>query len=368
MIILFISHLTTNIAAGMSWSVPACADAQSLIDNVLWVNATNGSMDHWQRVGCYHPISEFGGKLKLECLPNPFNSPDFVVIEGFYYLEDWRLSVGLRKKRIPYIIVPRGSLTKQALHNHAWLKKWIAHRLFFDSYIKNAAAIQFLTRQEADDSIERYNTTPYFIVPNGFNTPEKVKESFSSNGIKASFIGRLDMYHKGIDLLLEAISLVHEYLADANFHLMIYGPRRYDYYKIEEEIVKRNISDVVAIHNEVGGNEKKDVLLNSDLFVMTSRFEGHPMGLIEALSYGVPCMVTPGTNMAEEVFNADAGWCCEGSVLSIKDCLIEIVHNKSLLSTKGRNASLLSKNYQWSVLAKKFHVELERLNSICKNK
>ena len=38
-----------------------------------------------------------------------------------------------------------------------------------------------------------------------------------------------------------------------------------------------------------------------DLFIHTFRFEGHPIAVLEALSYGIPCLLTPGTNMAGEV-------------------------------------------------------------------
>lgn len=353
--ILYISHLSTNIAAGLNWSVPASVQAQSKIDDVLWVNMTDVIMPHWEEVDVFHNVSDYDGKLRsLDCLPRPFNRPDVVVFEGFYYLDDVRIARMLRNLRIPYVIIPRGSLTRLALHNHAWLKKLIAHLLFFDSYVKHAKAIQYLTMQEARDSIGRFHT-PYFIIPNGFNAPEITKTSYSIDGIKAVFIGRLDMFHKGIDLLLDAFTKLHTQLRDAGFSLDIYGPRRYDYDLIEQEIITRGLTDVVAIHNEISGKEKERVLLGADVFLMASRFEGHPMGLIEALAYGLPCMVTPGTNMLEEIRSADAGWTCEGTVDGISRTLVQIINEKGLYALKGEKGRELSLAYNWSVLAEKFH-------------
>ena len=355
MVLLYISHLSTNIAAGLNWSVPASVAAQSKIDDVLWVNMTDRLMPHWTEIKAHHNIREYGGELKsLDCLPAPFNHPDIVVFEGFYYLDDVRIAKMLRKKRVPYIIIPRGSLTRLALHNHAWLKKWVAHLLYFDSFVKHAVAIQYLTKQEADDSTGRFKT-PFFIVPNGVSMPPKQKECFSKNGINASFIGRLDMFHKGIDLLLDALSSLHETLSSASFHLNIYGPRRYDFYKIQEEIERRGISDIASIHDEITGKEKEVVLMNTDLFIMTSRFEGHPMGLIEALAYGLPCFVTPGTNMYEEIKRSNAGWTCQGNVEGIRNTLLEVLDQKGLLVQKGNNARQLSMQYDWDKLAEKFH-------------
>lgn len=359
--ILYISHLSTNIAAGLNWSVPASVNAQSKIDNVLWVNMTDRLMSHWTEVKAHHNIREYGGELKsLDCLPAPFNHPDVVVFEGFYYMDDARIGKMLRKKKVPYIIIPRSSLTRLALRNHAWFKKWVAHQLYFNSLVKHAVAIQYLTRQEADDSIGRFKT-PYFIVPNGFSTPQEQKSNFSKDGLTVSFIGRLDMFQKGLDLLLDALTELHQELAVAKFYLNIYGPRRYDFYKIKEEIEKRGIADIVSLNDEVGGEEKKNVLMNTDLFVMTSRFEGHPMGLVEALAYGLPCLVTPGSNMFEEISSTNAGWTCQGTVKDIKNTVMEVLAQKDMLVQKGMNARQLSLKYDWDKLAEKFHDEVSRI-------
>ena len=359
--ILYISHLNTNIASGLNWSVPASVSAQSKIDEVLWVNMTDVVMPHWKQVDAYHNVTEYGGKLNtLDSLPDPFKRPDIVVFEGFYNMEDVRIARMLRKQKIPYMVIPRGSLTNEALHNHAWLKKWFAHKLFFDSFVKQAIAIQYLTRKEADDSINRFHT-PYFIIPNGFNIPKERKCEFSKEGVRAVFIGRLDIFHKGLDLLFDAVSEIKDKLITLNFHLDIYGPYRDDYEKIRNIIKERNISSIVSLCGGVDGEAKKDALLNSDLFVMTSRFEGHPMGLIEALAYGLPCFVTPGSNMLEEIKSFDAGWTCGLSVESIKEILEKAVREKHNYEKKGKNAQMLAQQYNWSDIAFRFHQEVKSM-------
>lgn len=358
--ILYISHLSTNIAAGMNWSVPASIKAQEKIDDVLWINTTDVIMPHWKETKAYRNLKDLGGKLSLPAFPEPFDKPDVVVFEGIYFKEYIGFSKELRRKHIPYVIIPRGSMTYQAMHNHAWLKKWIAHKIWFDGFINHAWRIQYLTQQEADDSTKLFKT-PYFIVPNGFDTPSVVKTSFCSEGIKAIFIGRLDIYHKGIDLLLDAITEAHKELKDSGFSLNIYGPHRYDYENIKNEIETRGITDIASVNGEISGKEKEQAILDSDLFIMTSRFEGHPMGLIEALAYGLPCLVTPGTNMLEEVKKADAGWVCEGNVESIKDILIKVIVDKNKYDFKSLHAIELAKMYNWNNLAEDFHKELMKL-------
>lgn len=361
--ILYITNLSTNIAAGLNWSVPATVNAQSEIDNVFWLNLSNVVMDHWKDVKAFHNISEFGNDLTIENLPSPFDNPDVVVFEGFYHPKDPKLAKKLRKKGIPYIITPRGSFTRQGQRLggvRKRLKKLIANILIFKPYARKALAIQYLTRAEQKDSTGNWNKRS-FVVPNGFKTPSESKEEFTKNGIKALFIGRLDKYHKGLDVLLEAIHTDYQFLKKHNFSLQIYGPQRYDYLELSEFIAKHNLTDVVTLNGEITGDDKKRALLSSDLFVLTSRFEGHPMGLVEAIAYGLPSLVTPGSNMGEEIRHNDCGWVCEPTSESIAKTLKIIIQNNSLLPTKGKNSLRLSESYGWERIAKDFHENVHKL-------
>lgn len=352
--ILYISHLSYNIASGLNWSVPASVEAQADIDNVLWIETTNVLMPHWKETSSFHNLSEYGDELHLDIIPDEYRRPDVVIFEGLYFKEYLKFAKELRKEKIPYIIVPRSSMTKQAMHNHAWLKKWFAHKLYFNKFIKGAWRIQYLTQQEADDSTKMFKT-PYFIVPNGFNTPDVKKDSFCSKGIQAIFIGRLDMYQKGLDILLDAITEAHKELKEDGFFLNIYGPHKYDYEKIKNEIEKREINDIASVNDEISGKEKEKAILGSDIFIMTSRFEGHPMGMIEALAYGLPCIATPGTNMADVIMEYDAGWICDADKHSIKDVLLVAISEKDRYNGKSANALKLAKQYDWEKLAEDLH-------------
>ena len=351
--ILYVAHFSTNIAAGPNWSVPARVEAQSKYDNVLLLNTTNVMMDHWKKVAAFHNLDEYGD-LHLNNLPDPFSRPDIVVFEGFNFIEHVKFARELKKEGVPYIITPRGAMTYEAQHNHAWLKKTIARWLFLGSYVKEALAIQYLTNSERDSSLKMFKKN-CFVLPNGYNEPKTIKKNFSNFGIKSVFIGRLDMHHKGIDLLLNAIASIKQLLNKAGFSLDIYGPKRYDYYKIEKRINELDIECVVKLHDEVSGIEKEKLLLSSDLYVMTSRFEGLPMGLLEAFAYGLPCFITKGTNMKEQVEQYDAGWTCVGTENDIKGELIRIMEEKSFFPQKGSNALSLSQCYHWDKIALKFH-------------
>jgi len=355
--ILYFSNLSTNVAAGLNWSVPATIEAQSVIDNVFWVNLTNTEMPHWKKVKAFHNANEFCERgFDIDKLPVPFNRPDVAVFEGFYQPNAPKIAKKLLKLGIPYIITPRGSLTFQAQHNSLIkrLKKSIANFFIFKPFTKNAIALQYLTVAEQNDSGDKWNRTS-FVVPNGFHIPDLKKQKFSSNGLKAVFIGRMDLYHKGLDILLEACNQEREFLSSEGFKLYIHGPQSYDYEKIKNYILQNKLESFVILKDEVTGKDKEVALIDADIFILTSRFEGHPMGLIEALAYGLPSLVTPGSNMGDVISNYNAGWLAEPTAQSIAEKLKSIIENINQLPSKSDNARRLSFNYDWSVIATSFH-------------
>lgn len=351
--VLVISHLFNDVASGPSWSVPAYVDSLSKHDEVLWINTIEDFMPHWGNVRSYHKLSEFG-HLRLKNMPEVFQKPDIVVFQGFNFIEQPLFAYELRSEHIPYIIVPRGSLTYKAINNHAKYKKWIAHKLLLNRFVHKASSIQYLTKEEYEDSGTKWNKN-YFVLSNGFSN-NIVKERFSKNSIKGIFIGRLDLYHKGIDNLLNAVEIVANEMRKSNFTISFYGPYKYDYTKIEEFIKSKNLSDILSIHGPISGKEKTEALLNSDLFFLTSRFEGHPMGLIEALSYGLPAFVTHGSNMLNEIRDTNSGWVIEhNNKEEIANALLAVIEKTEDLYSKGQNARELSLRYDWTNLAEKLH-------------
>ena len=347
--ILYLSHLGGAAYAGPTYSVPKQIEAQSKIDNVFWYNAVSKSPEEWKKYEYYHDLNDYPGE-SIYKLPEPFNHPDLIVVELFYNMTKSRFLRELVRGKIPYVIIPRGELTRQAQKRKS-LKKRIANLLICKKYAKRAAAIQYLTEQEYRDSGDSWNKKA-IIIPNGITMPESVKTSFTENGIKCVSIGRLEPYQKGLDLLIGACSQIKSELINANCTIDIYGPdvdgKRSE---LEESVRSNGLEDIIYFHDAVYGADKEKVLLEHDVFVIPSRFEGHPMALIEAMSYGLPCIATTGSNIRKEIEQYNAGWTAQNSVDDVNKALLDMIKSASQISQKGFAAGILAQEFEWNTIA-----------------
>ena len=358
--ILFISNLTGNLFAGPNNSVPAQITAQSKIDNVFWYNINHNRRTEWVDLHCY-TLDDFPTG-RLSDLPEPFNHPDIVVVEEFYCYPFSKIIYDIQKASIPYIIIPRSELTQKAQKKNRF-KKIIGNILYFKAFAKKAAAIMYLSEKEQEESCKQWRNKS-FIIPNGTQHRDYCKKEYMSSRINAVYIGRYEKYQKGLDLLINSIVETQELLRKVGFVLTMYGVNQGNTVQyLESEINQNGISDLISINDCVYGAEKDEVLTKADVFVLTSRFEGMPMGLIEALAYGLPAIATTGTNMAEEISQYKAGWTSDNSETGVINAIKQMIDakEKGEFEIYSRAAYTMAMSYSWDNIAKQTHIRLESI-------
>lgn len=348
--VLHIGYADDDGTSGVSVAIPKMVKAQSDYANVLFLNLYNSKKtDNTVFYSQYNTISK---------LPIPFSNPDIVVFHELYRSAFLKLYKECVNKKIPYVIIPHGGLTEQAQKKKRY-KKIPANILFFNSYFEHADAIQYLSINEMKESIIKKN---YYILGNGMPTISREKRALNDS-TRIVFIGRYDIYFKGLDILLQAIKLVKNDLREKKIVIELYGRGiQSDEEQLRKYIQEYGLQDVVKMKGPIFGGEKIHLLLDADYFIQTSRSEGQPLGVLEALSLGVPVIVTPGTTMKNSVIEYDMGFTCELEAKDIGEKII-LAHNmKKRFGEMSEHALMFIKNnYDEHVIAEKAIEELKKI-------
>lgn len=134
---------------------------------------------------------------------------------------------------------------------------------------------------ERDSNYVKYDTKTY-IIPNFISQiPTEKSDLMHKNVIS---VGRLDVNKNFKDQIL-AWTEVQKQHPDWQLHIFGDGVERDN---LESLVHNLNLDDVVHFHGNVPNID--DYYLKSSIMLFTSRAEGFGMVLVEASSYGIPCV------------------------------------------------------------------------------
>ena len=197
--------------------------------------------------------------------------------------------------------------------------------------------------------IKKYNIVKgkIFVVPNYVDysifKPIKVNKNYD-----ISYVGR-GSEEKNVMLILNTLlSLKKEGLSLRV--LMIGSCSRKDTLR---DFSKRNKLDVEWMGSIP--NEKLPYYLNqSKIFILPSRYEGHPKALLEAMSCGLACIGTNVEGIRNVIKNMDNGLLSKSNIKDLSHNIKLLISNKKLRKTIGKKAREYVKiNFSFKDLTKK---------------
>lgn len=270
-------------------------------------------------------------------------------IHGGWIPVFYSISKILHSQQINFVFTPHGAYNTIAMKRNFWIKKLYFH-LFEKTVLKNSKKIHNIGQSENDGLSVFYKNNKSVLLPYGFENNIK-PEAYSTKNkdIVFGFIGRLDIYTKGLDTLLVAFEKVITQFPTAK--LWIVGDSK-EKRKLEALIIKHKLSENVILFGSQFGEEKNNLLKKMDVFVHPSRNEGLPTSVIEAASFGKPCVVSNATNINELIESYNAGKSIsEQNSNELRDVLIEMIEvwqNRKEYEIMSKNAiNLVEESFNW---------------------
>lgn len=277
--------------------------------------------------------------------------PDVVIFHSMFHPCYIGFSKILIRLEIPYLSQLHGGLSVEN-YKKSRFKKWIALKMFFNTFFKNARFIIYLNNGEYNNSIVKKINPNKLIIPNGCSKLYSIeKKNKASSPVDFIYMGRIDITHKGNDILVNALKALKD--CKLNFHVSVYANPNDPDMPVFLDMIK-DLESIISYEGFVYGQDKYIRMQKADIFILTSRYEGMPMGVLEALSYGIPCIVTPGTNMADVISQHKAGWVSDLDAEKIAETIKIAIDEYTSSPVKFRNSALkLSLDYDWAYIAEK---------------
>jgi glycosyltransferase involved in cell wall biosynthesis len=194
------------------------------------------------------------------------------------------------------------------------------------------------------------------VIPNGIGE-ELLSMALPdpSSGSYGLFLGRLATDHKGLDLLLEGLQNMVAMSGVANAVIVLAGPDcRGNAAALAGMSQRLGLEGNLRFEGPVYGTDKLRLIAGARFFIHTSRWEGLPLGVLEAMALKRPVLITPETNLAPFVTEAGAGWVTSGSPREIGHALLQAfsISNDALDQIGHRAQKLVREEFSWSAIAK----------------
>lgn len=220
----------------------------------------------------------------------------------------------------------------------------------------------------SDISRLREGKADYFVNNHEYFVPfigEISKEVQSRKYCRGGKINILDVGkyrdYKNHFLLVDAISLIKN---KKDLNVTIIGEVSKDdekkyYYSLMEYIKKKNLIDIINLEKNIEYSEMKQVYLNNDVFVLTSKMEVASIAVIEAMANGLVTISTDANGTASYIKEGECGYLFK--TMDAKDLALkieQIISNKNKIRKFGMNAyNNINNNYTFE----QYYIELNKV-------
>lgn len=230
---------------------------------------------------------------------------------------------------------------------------WLAYYVFgytpvaISDTVKKSIEHDYKLRAEKIETIYNFVETDKYFV----------KERRLKNTFDLVSFGRLTE-QKNQKMMIRAVSTLVERYPNIRLHIYGDGELKQELQsfigelKLERNVILEGITDEVA---------KK--LGESDIFLLSSLYEGLPISVLEAMSAGLPVVSTKAGGVVDVIKDDENGFLIEqGDIGGFANAVEKLITDKNLYNKMSENSIKLSKKYDKSECIKQYEALFAKKN------
>lgn len=223
---------------------------------------------------------------------------------------------------------------------------------YINALVKSCKKLDYVVNvsMELCKYYKKYLGDNSIYIPNCLDSiPSKLSKLDSKNIIA---VGRLSK-EKGFDDLLRLFKKISMKYQDWRLNIIGDGMEKNNLLKLTKEL---KLGDKVIFHGYQNKEYINELLMDSSIYVMTSHTESFGLVLIEAMSFGIPCVAYDSAQGANEIITNEV----DGYLIKNRNeeeminRITQMIDDEKLRNKIGKNARQKSKNFSGKVVLEKW--------------
>ena len=298
--------------------------------------------------------NEYGvGSLRgLNGILTSLPKPDLVVLHQIYTFSTLLGYIYAKRYGIPYVVKPHGSLTKYH-ESDSKLIKTLAKWILISRILREADAIIVTCESERADLNPHLQAKAYQLnygaVVN--RSVDKALRTLPKNGrrLRIVFSGRFDK-KKNLPLVIQAMPQILDKYPDLILDIAGSGTTN-EVKKLQSLISSLKLESSIQFHGWIDSSKMRELFAGAKLLVLPSENENFAIVVAEALSAGVPCVVSKFVGSADIVAKHHAGEVIHDlTPISVANGIMKVLQGDEI---KYRDAAFeaVENSLDWSKIA-----------------
>jgi glycosyltransferase involved in cell wall biosynthesis len=287
---------------------------------------------------------------------------DLVHVHGLYRFPMTAAAWLARRRGVPYLIRPHGSLDPYVyVRGHSPRMKRIHERLLDYRILRGAAAVHYTTQEELEHARRLGLGERGVVVPNGLDLSRYEElpprgEFRRRHGLGERpvvlHLGRIN-WVKGLDVLVESFHRLRDRFPEAR--LALAGPDNEGYGEtVRGWIRERGMEEACLFPGMLRGREVLEALVDADVFALPSYSENFGMSVVEAMACGAPVAISDRVSIWREVERNGAGRIAPPEAGPFSKALAELLDDPALRGETGRRGrDFVRRELDWDVVVER---------------